>query len=281
MLYFSSRRKNTGFWWIAGVLIFILIILGVKPVRGFLQKLVLPIEFSLEKLSGDMKVWFDGWRPSEGLLEKNEKLKRENENLIVENARLKLFEDENKKLKQIVNFKEKNSYDLVVARVIEKVQELSGADKIYLIDRGKADGLKDGMPVITGVDNQTNGGEGGFLIGKIYKADEHWSQVLLITDYNSKVAALVIGSDRVLDCVVGGRHGLSLMADYLPVNEKIAVGDLVATSGLEALVPQGLIIGKVSEVATQPGDLFHKVDIAPLGRFDDARLLMVIKTHEF
>lgn len=280
MLYFPSRRKNFGFWWAIAGVVLVIIALNIAPVRGLIQKIVAPLGSGLISWNSDFKNWLASFRPSTGALDENENLKKQNEKLLAEISQLKIASEENKNLKQLAGFIEQSPYDLVSTRVVGKVQELPGADKIFLIDRGRADGLEVGMPVITLSGDNIQKSTSGFLLGKILKIDEKWSQVLLITDYNSKVAASVISSDGVLDCVISGKHGLSLTADFLPINKKIISGDLIVTSGLENFIPQGLLIGAVNEVQTQPGDLFHKVDIKPLGNLNGTRLLMVIKSYD-
>ncbi len=281
MLYFPSRRKRAGLWWsVAGVIVLI-IVLNIAPARGALQKFFGPVGGGLVSWSGGLRDWFDGMRPAAEIEHENEDLKNINADLLAENARLKAVMEENKILRQLAGLTEKVKYDLVMARVVGRVQELPGADKTYLLDRGRADGLKKGMPVISAVGTSMDDDEasGGYLIGKILEADESWSQMLLITDYNSHIAATVMNVGGELDCVVSGKHGLSLEAEYLPINEKIAAGDLLVTSGLETLVPPGLLIGRIGGVQTQPGDLFHRVDVEPLGKLTQARWLMVIKNY--
>jgi len=295
MLYFPNRRKNTALWWVAAGVVLVMVAINIAPARGLLQKTFAPIGVGLVNWNSGFKNWLAGWRPSATPLAENETLKQTNSALIAENAQLKMAAEENKSLKQIAGFIEQSPYQLVAARVVGKIQELQGADKIFLIDRGRADGLENGMPVIAAPENTaasaaashpsptaaaSSSPTNGYLIGKIFQANENWSQVLLITDYNSKIAASVISTDGVLDCVVSGKHGLSLTADFLPINKKISAGDLLVTSGLESLVPRGLLIGAVNEVSTQPGDLFHKVDIKPLGNLNESRLLLVIKNYD-
>jgi len=76
--------------------------------------------------------------------------------------------------------------------------------------------------------------------------------------------------------LVSGKHGLVMFFDYILKNQKISVGDLVVTSGLEKNIPFGLLIGRVEKITTQSDDLFQKAILSPLISFDNLRILTVL-----
>jgi len=80
------------------------------------------------------------------------------------------------------------------------------------------------MPVITG---------GSALVGRVTEVNPRTSKVQLLQDVNSAVNAL-IQSSRANGLVKGQPDG-SLLMDYIPLEEKVAAGDIVLTSGWAAI----------------------------------------------
>jgi cell shape-determining protein MreC len=53
-------------------------------------------------------------------------------------------------------------------------------------------------------------------------------------------------------------------------------GDVLLTSGVGGVYPQGLRIGTVIEVSAQKGDLVHTARVAPAVEFDQLELAFVL-----
>lgn len=166
------------------------------------------------------------------------RLSRENDVL---RARLTGKEDlikENNRLNNLLNFKKKLIYPSVAARVIGR--EPSNWNTAILIDRGKEDGVEDGMPVVTDLG----------IVGKIAEITDSSSKVILLTDYRFSVAAGILSS-RESGLVSGTLQGLCRMR-YLSKNAQIQEGDTVVTSKLSSTYPEGLLIGEVVSVYQNP-----------------------------
>lgn len=112
------------------------------------------------------------------------------------------------------------------------------------VDRGSADGVKVGDPVL---------GDGA-LVGAVTVVGSDFSVVTLITDHTMAVAAQVAdtsGDSGVLVPAVGNPNQLVLQ--YLPRNALVKQGQSVMTVGfrsgsLQDLYPPGIPIGTVSTV---------------------------------
>ncbi len=203
------------------------------------------------------------------LIEENKKLQTKVNELIKENIELKLREKEYEDLKTQLNFLEKKNYQYHLTRVIGR--SLNPLNQIIILDKGAKDGLKPGLVGII---------KEGFLIGKLIKIDQNTSQLLLISDPQSRIAASIQGENEASG-VVKGKHGFSLEMDLIPLDKKINPGDLVVTAGLEIDIPVGLIIGEVEEIKVNPGDFFQRAIIKPLVSFENLRIVTVISSFEF
>lgn len=180
---------------------------------------------------------------------------------IMEEAHVALLREENASLRRQLDFLEKTPYTTIGADVIG--QDVEPIGNTLIVNRGSLHGVLAGQPVIT---------DSGILVGKIVRADEESAIVRLLHDGQSKIAATVLNMDRSVGLVEGG-YGLSVRMNFIPQNEAIAPGDLIVTSGLEAGIPRGLVIGRVEAVEKEAYQPFQRAILSTSAKLD--RLLVV------
>ncbi|KHO62157.1 rod shape-determining protein MreC [Thermoanaerobacter sp. YS13] len=193
----------------------------------------------------------------------NEKLQKEVEKLRKENIKLQELMNENKRLKEALNFKTENvELDLKLATITGK--NPGNWFKTFTIDKGKNEGVKPGMAVLD---------EKGNMVGQITEVGDNWAKVLAIIDRNSSVSAVAV---RTRDNgVVRGDSNGGLIMIYLPLDAELIEGDVVTTSGMSRF-PKGLIIGKVSKVTRDPGSLLKQAVIKPAADFERLEYVFVV-----
>lgn len=194
-------------------------------------------------------------------------LKKRIEELLQQQATLKLALYEDETLRKQLDFFSSHSYDHRTARIIGKNPDSQRSG--IILDKGFNDGIRDGMPVI--VDN-------GVLIGKIIHTESTISHVLLLNDAKSKVITSILG-DKKISGIVNGNFNLGLMCTLISVSEIIKENDVVATAGLEKDIPSGLVIGTVSSIEKKPADLFQSAVISPLVDYNTLSVVTVLITH--
>jgi rod shape-determining protein MreC len=168
----------------------------------------------------------------------------------------------NARLRNLLDFK-KNITELVVAaEVIAK--DPSSWFKTVIIDKGKADGLSKGLPVV-----MPQG-----IAGQVIEVANHYSKVMLILDRNSAVDSLVQRTRA--RGVVKGESTDQLRLAYVLRKKDVQVGDIVVSSGLDGIYPKGLRVGLVSEVIEHEADIFHEVFIAPFVDFEKLEEVLVV-----
>ena len=249
----------------AGVFIFFLHLLGALTTsEDWLMRRLTKQEIRLANAGRSLKQLVSAPFSIVDILKENDSLRDERNGLLVEISRLGKVDEENSELRELLNFTKKEGKIPVMAHVLAQVPE-SGRHTI-LLDRGSDDGLALDMPVIVG---------NGIMIGKIFKLSNTTSIALLLTDTRSHVGAIVQNSERTLG-VVQGKRGLSLEMRLIPQNEEIKPGDIVVTSGIEPLVPKGLVLGRVQEVQIEERNPFKNAIIvspAALNRIEVVALL--------
>lgn len=183
------------------------------------------------------------------LEKENRVLKQKIAELQEENHRMKEMKLANDRLRQLLQFREKNSPSMIGAEVIG--QDPSSWFKSVTIDKGEKDGVKKGMAVIspTGV------------IGQILKTAPHYATVLLITDYNSAIDSIVQRTRA--KAIVEGKGENRCQLKYLLRAEEVAVGDVVVTSGLGGNFPKGLMVGEIKKVDKKGHGVFQYAELVP------------------
>jgi rod shape-determining protein MreC len=183
------------------------------------------------------------------LEKENRMLKQKVAELQGESHQMKEMQLANERLKQLLQFREKNSPSMIGAEVIG--QDPSSWFKSVTVDKGERDGVKKGMAVISPAG----------VIGQILKTAPHYATVLLITDYNSAVDSIVQRTRA--KAIVEGKGENRCRLKYLLRTEEVAVGDAVVTSGLGGNFPKGLMVGEVKKVDKKGHGVFQYAELVP------------------
>ncbi len=179
----------------------------------------------------------------------NRMLKQKIAELQEENHRMKEMKLANERLRQLLQFREKNPPSMIGAEVIG--QDPSSWFKSVTINKGERDGVKKGMAVISPAG----------VIGQILKTAPHYATVLLLTDYNSAVDSIVQRTRA--KTIVEGKGENRCQLKYLRRAEEVAVGDVVVTSGLGGNFPKGLMVGEIKKVDKKGHGVFQYAELVP------------------
>ncbi len=146
----------------------------------------------------------------------------------VQNMELANLKVENEKLRQMLEMRTKQPSEYIAAD-IALVENGSSSDIIY-INKGKNQGLKLNLPVMYD----------GYLIGKISKINDEYSEVTLLTSKKSRMSVVVNGTD--MQILRGNGNGTFSILNYNEnVNDKTIFN--IETSGVSDIFPKGIKIG--------------------------------------
>lgn len=192
--------------------------------------------------------------------QENRALKEQLGQLLSENANLrkKLLETE-ALLDQKLHL-DPQTFSLVAARPV-------GLSRFLKIDKGGDGGIEVGQAVVF-KDN---------LIGKIVQVSQKASNVQILQDPDSKVAAFSQGLDGRAKGVLVGQFGTEALLDKILHEEQISVGDLVYTDGTEGNLVRGLVLGRVNEVLERENEVFKQAKVQPVFDIKDLDLVFVIQ----
>ena len=158
-------------------------------------------------------------------------LKKENEILkskIVQDEFLNL---ENSQLKKLIDEQVASQSNLVSSRVI--IDKQSPYLNSFIINSGSNKKIKNGMTVL----------DGKYFIGRTVDVNFFSSRVLLVSDLNSRIPAII--EPGGIHAILYGHGSSNATLEYLPENHKIKKDDKVYTSGKEGVFAPGVPIGTV------------------------------------
>ncbi len=220
----------------------------------FFLELMAPLERSAAALG---RVVSGSWRGVADLVHaqsENAVLRDRTRRLEQELDRLGEVDLENARLRQLLEFRRTLQGELVTARVIGR--DATGLARTLTLDRGESDGVARGAAVLAP--------EG--VVGQVFLVSRHAARVLLVSDHNSGVDALVQRT-RARGIVQGTIEG-GCALNYVKRTEDVQVGDELVTSGLDGIFPKGLPVGRVTGIDKSGKGLFQSADVKPRVDFD-------------
>lgn len=181
-----------------------------------------------------------------------------------ENEQLREVQREYQLLQELFNSaKETPEYTRVTASVIG--QDSNPAIRSIIIDRGRNDGIRVGMPV-----EAARG-----LVGQVYRVSDNAAQVALLTETASAIPVR-LGTTRATGVLRGAGRGLPPTIDWIDLKYQVEVGEEVMSSGLGGKFPENLIVGRVVDVNRNEAELFQQATVQPAVDFDSLEMVFVI-----
>ena len=266
-----SRHKSVVL--LAGVIVLQVVLLAVQIKRDSQGRLlrvwtvgaVSPFERAGARGIGNIRGTWSHYFALQNTSRENEELKRENDALKLRVNQLQSKAAESDRLAALLNFRQsQRDVPMLAARVIGTSAD-TASQTIYL-DRGERDGIRHNMGVIT-----PDG-----VVGKVIESYRDTAQVLLLTDKDSGVGAML--SDSRIQSPVGGTGEPLLSMKYIPTDDKVNVGEQVVTSGMDRIFPRDLPVGTVAEIKT--GRPFQQVRVRPaanLARLEEVIVLLTMR----
>lgn len=262
------------------LLIFLLIILNLtgfsKTVKGFFYLISSPIQKTLWQAGDNLSDFFEGFLRAGTFKRENEELKLKIQELLAENVSLKEFKRENETLREALDIGLEKEFELVLAQVIGK--DIS--QDFILINKGSRDGILKEMPVIT---------QSKILCGKISEVYEKFSKVMLLSNKESVFEARIETQTKAqtpenenkekIAGVIKGKGGLKVFLEFIPKEKEIKEGQLLITTSLAGIYPQGLLVGQVKKVEKSDVEPFQQAEILPFLKLEELNKVFIITNH--
>jgi rod shape-determining protein MreC len=209
-----------------------------------------------------------GWRNYVDLRHtraENQQLRTELARLELRNKALESRAAEGDRLAALLNFREAHAdVPLITAEVIGASPDAT-SHSIY-INCGEKDGVRRNMGVIT-----PDG-----VVGKVVEVYATTAQVLLLTDRESGVGAL-LATTRTHGVVKGTGDPYARL-DYVVNDEKLSPGEAILTSGEDRIFPKDLPIGTV--ISAKNANPFQTIVVQPAARLDRLEEVLVLQSQK-
>jgi len=252
------------------LLIFVIISLVIlfsaermMPYRAYLSSLVSPLQFMADAPIEALDSVSDNVKSRTMLITENRLLREQElmnsdklltyEHLKLENIRLRAL------LGSPVEYKQR--------KLIVRVQSVdSDPFRLQLvINKGKQDGVYSGQPVVN---------EFG-VIGQVIEVSQYNSRVLLIADNSHAIPLQNQRNDvRLIGLGKGDLHQLELQ--YVTKSTDVKIGDVLVTSGLGGVFPEGYPVAKVSAIENRGSEIYSTIKIQPTAQLDRVRYLLLL-----
>lgn len=242
------------------------------PLKEAAGLIIVPFEKSIASIGQWMTGVQDSFREKEDLIQQNKELQTTVDTLTEQNNVLLQDQAELARLEQLYELDEEyTDYPKVAARIISK--DPGNWYDTFMINRGSNDGIR--------VDNNVIAGKG--LVGIVTEVGSNWATVRSIIDDSSNVSAMTVSTDDI--CVVEGDlelidEGKLRFSQLYDREDKVSVGERIATSNISDKYVEGLFIGYVSEIELDTNNLTKTGTLVTPVDFQHLKDVFVITTNK-
>lgn len=232
-----------------------------KETKGFFYTLSSPLQISFRAAGDKISGFFGALANLDELKKTSDESQRIAQELLVEKAASAELKKENETLREALQIGLQKDFRLALV-------EMTGKDigqESILINQGAKNGLALGMPVVT---------EERVLLGRISEVFDSFSRVTLISSKDSVFDAKVAGTDTA--GVARGKGSESIEFDLVPQEKVLQENDMVVSSSLGGVYPEGLLAGTVKKVSKNDVSPFYRAEIAPLFNLQNSNIVFVI-----
>jgi rod shape-determining protein MreC len=240
---------------------------GVRLIRLWANAMVSPPERAVESSKTGVGSIWDNYFALRKVRQENKDLQATVDRLRLEQAALLEDARQGQRLQAMLDFQQKYLYKTLAAQVIGS----SGSDQsqVFAIDKGKDNGLKRDMAVITA--------DG--IVGKVREVFPHTAQVLEINDQSSG-AGVILEDTRIRGILRGNAQGQPQIVGIIS-DQRIKPGEKVLTAGGDQIFPRGLPVGVVQKVVPDlDRDGFIRVIVKPAAHLDQLDEVLIITDTE-
>ncbi|GAA0077291.1 rod shape-determining protein MreC [Clostridium sp. CTA-5] len=206
-------------------------------------------------------------------------VKTQNRELVIENEELKSkllqysdLEQENERLRDVVNFsKQNNNYNYIGCDIIG----YSGGSFLdgYIVNKGENEGIKKGMIVISAKG----------LVGQVTTVGNNWSIIQSLINENIAVSVMVESTRESTGYLKGYKDSKNrnLVKVYnLPMDSEIKEGDVIMTSGVGGIYPKEIKIGEVTSVEEDKIKVMKTALVKPYIDFNKLEELFIVSPKD-
>jgi len=231
--------------------------------RYLMQGAAYPIQLAVNSPSAAWHFLEESFETRDALREENVKLRQQQRALQLRMLRYDALTRENATLRGLEEALPPVAQRWLVGEVVNV--EVNSLRQRILINRGTQNGVFKAQAVVD---------ESG-LLGQTTRVGPWSAEVILITDPEHAVPVQIQRTGLRTIAVGAGTTG-ALALPYLPGNADVKKGDMLVTSGLGGVFPEGYPVARVAEVHRDAVQPLAQVRATPLAQIDSDREVMML-----
>ncbi|MGP8032607.1 MAG: rod shape-determining protein MreC [Steroidobacteraceae bacterium] len=235
----------------------------LEQVRYILQAAVYPLQVAVNSPPTAWRWIKESFETRESLRAENARLRARQRDLELLAMRYEALAHENGELRGLRESLPPVAERWLPAEIINV--QLNSLRHRLLIDRGATNGVFKGQAVL----------DDRGLIGQTTHVGPWSAEVILITDPEHAVPVRVERTG-LRTIAVGGGDASSLALPYLPQNADVRAGDLLVTSGLGGVFPEGYPVARITEVHRDAVQPLAQVRALALSHIDSDTEVMLV-----
>lgn len=227
-----------------------------------MRAIVSPVSYTSEATSrGLTNIWV-GIAQAESMKAEIERLRLQSQAASMYEQRVSYLQSELDELSALAKLPEYAAKTKIPARITG----FFPSENRVTLNVGRKKGIKPGMPVLAGAG----------LIGVVQTSDDHESQALVVSSPQLRIGA-VVNRNPAPAGLIRGESASKMILEIVDVTATIQTGDAVMTSGHSTLIPGGIPIGRIAEVALQPEYGSVRCQVFPLVQVGNVRSVVVLR----
>lgn len=248
----------------------------LKGNAGVVQNASGTVKAPVQRMVSSVAEWLEGiygyLYEYDSLIAENERLRAELTEAQEEARNGASAIEENERLRNLLEFKEKHS-DMTLESAKIVAWTSSNWAHSFTISKGSGSDIAVGDCVIT---------EYGVMVGQVTEVGTTWATVATVIDLDTNIGALVAenGASGLLVGDFAMMQDGCVKLSYLADGAQVFSGDTVMTSGSGGAFPQGLVVGTVSSVKTEAGGQIEYGEVKPGCDLSSLVQVFVVKDFE-
>lgn len=170
---------------------------------------------------------------------------------------------ENTQLRKLLAARERVQNPAVLGEVLYEARD--PFTRKIILDKGTQQGVALGRPVI----------DDAGVVGQVTRVFPLSSEVTLLTDKDQAIP-VQLARTGMRTIAAGGSEPGMLELRFMPVNADVTQGDVLTTSGIDAVYPPGLPVAKVVRIERNAHYAFARVICQPVAGLDRHRHYLIL-----
>jgi rod shape-determining protein MreC len=229
-------------------------------------RIATPVQYAAATLARGLSNLWGDYIYLVDVKEDNARLAAQNARLRERERKLEAFEEENRRLRRLLDLKNSVGTDVISAQVVGKnTNEFFRVARVTL-DKEARD-IGPNLPVLS-----SDG-----VVGTTLKSAGDTVDVRLVVDAGSGVDVVVQRTGaRGFARGTGDESKYTLSIEYVQRTDEVEVGDLLVTSGVGRRFPKGIPVGTVTQVLKRDFGIYQQVIATPAVDFSRLEEVLVV-----